>query len=394
MPSAGRIVIVMPTYNERQNLETIAGRVRTALPAADLLVVDDNSPDGTGDIADKLAEADPHVQVMHRTEKAGLGKAYIAGFDWALERGYDVIVEMDADGSHQPEHLPGLVGALDHADLSIGSRWVRGGKVVNWPKSREALSRAANIYTRLMLGLAVRDATAGFRAYRAATLRKISLSQVESTGYCFQIDLTIRVAQAGLKIVEVPITFVEREHGASKMSNSIILEAFWRVAQWGVARRLRQLRRSGSKASGHTTKNCQRLRAPAVRAAGVLVGAPALPDDLKALGEHGLKILDRAALHEHVPVAARRLGLLRRRGLPGGRDRDRTADTALPRRGKFRLGGERHAKMMPVRAVKSDVLTGRQVGIPVVFVARRTEPGAAKCAFGHVCCLPGGQRSD
>ena len=232
----------MPTYNERQNLESIAGRVRAALPAADLLVVDDNSPDGTGDIADKLAEADAHVQVMHRTEKAGLGKAYIAGFGWALERGYDVIVEMDADGSHQPEHLPSLVGALDHADLSIGSRWVRGGKVVNWPKSREALSRAANIYTRLMLGLGVRDATAGFRAYSVGTLRTISLDRVESTGYCFQIDLTIRVYQAGLRIVEVPITFVEREHGASKMSNSIILEAFWRVAQWGVARRLSQLR--------------------------------------------------------------------------------------------------------------------------------------------------------
>src|SRR6266571_3400090 len=194
----------MPTYNERQNLESIAGRVRTALPTADLLVVDDNSPDGTGDIADKLAEADPHVQVMHRMEKAGLGKAYIAGFGWALERGYDVIVEMDADGSHQPEHLPGLVAALNGADLSIGAR----------------------------------DATAGFRAYRAATLRTISLDQVESTGYCFQIDLTLRVADAGLRIVEVPITFVEREHGASKMSNSIIMEAFWRVAQWGVARRL------------------------------------------------------------------------------------------------------------------------------------------------------------
>ena len=237
-PSVNRIVIVMPTYNERQNLESIAGRVRAALPAADLLIVDDNSPDGTGDLADKLAEADPHVQVMHRTDKAGLGKAYIAGFGWALERGYDVIVEMDADGSHQPEHLPGLVAALNGADLSIGSRWVPGGKVVNWPKTREALSRAANIYTRIMLGLGVRDATAGFRAYRAATLRTISLDQVESTGYCFQIDLTLRVADAGLRIVEVPITFVEREHGASKMSNSIIMEAFWRVAQWGVQRRL------------------------------------------------------------------------------------------------------------------------------------------------------------
>ncbi|MGD0240946.1 MAG: polyprenol monophosphomannose synthase [Streptosporangiaceae bacterium] len=228
----------MPTYNERQNLESIAGRVRAALPEADLLVVDDNSPDGTGDIADKLAEVDPHVQVMHRTDKAGLGKAYIAGFGWALERGYDVIMEMDADGSHQPEHLPALVGALDGADLSIGSRWVRGGKVVNWPRSREVLSRGANIYIQVMLGLGVRDATAGFRAYRAATLRTISLDQVESTGYCFQVDLTRRVAAAGLRIVEVPITFVEREHGASKMSNSIILEAFWRVAQWGVSRHL------------------------------------------------------------------------------------------------------------------------------------------------------------
>ena len=164
--SANRIVIVMPTYNERQNLESIAGRVRAALPEADLLVVDDNSPDGTGDLADKLAETDSHVQVMHRTDKAGLGKAYIAGFGWALERGYDVIIEMDADGSHQPEHLPSLVAALNGADLSIGSRWVPGGKVVNWPKTREALSRAANIYTRIMLGLGVRDATAGFRAYR------------------------------------------------------------------------------------------------------------------------------------------------------------------------------------------------------------------------------------
>ena len=238
----GQTVVIMPTYNERQNLEPVSARVRAALPAADLLVVDDNSPDGTGDIADKLAEADSHVQVLHRTDKAGLGKAYMAGFGWALERGYDVIIEMDADGSHQPEHLPSLVGALTRADLAIGSRWVPGGRVVNWPRSREVLSRSANAYTRLMLGLGVRDATAGFRAYRAATLRTISLDEVQSTGYCFQIDLTLRVAEAGLKIVEVPITFVEREHGASKMSNNIILEAFWRVAQWGTARRLRRLR--------------------------------------------------------------------------------------------------------------------------------------------------------
>jgi dolichol-phosphate mannosyltransferase len=242
----------MPTYNERQNLETIVGRVRAAVPHADVLVVDDNSPDGTGKIADELAEADSHVQVMHRTEKAGLGKAYIAGFGWALEHGYDVVIEMDADGSHQPEHLPSLIGALRPAgeesagragaDLAIGSRWVRGGKVVNWPKSREALSRCANLYIQVMLGMGVRDATAGFRAYRAETLRTISLNDVESTGYSFQIDLTIRVRQAGLKIVEIPITFVERELGASKMSGNIILEAFWRVAQWGAESWLRRLR--------------------------------------------------------------------------------------------------------------------------------------------------------
>jgi dolichol-phosphate mannosyltransferase len=237
----------MPTYNERQNLESIAGRVRAAVPYADLLVVDDNSPDGTGDLADKLAETDSHVQVMHRTEKAGLGKAYIAGFTWALDSGYDVIIEMDADGSHQPEHLPSLISALGErgADLVIGSRWVPGGKTVNWPKSREILSRGANLYVRMMLGMGVHDATAGFRAYRAQTLRAINLGTVQSTGYSFQIDLTVRVFQAGLTITEVPITFVEREHGASKMSRSIIMESFWRVAQWGTASRLRRLTGKG-----------------------------------------------------------------------------------------------------------------------------------------------------
>ena len=166
--------------NERQNLETIAGRVRAALPEADLLVVDDNSPDGTGDIADKLAEADPHVQVMHRTDKAGLGKAYVAGFSWALERGYGVLVEMDADGSHDPAQLPALLAALEHADLVVGSRWVKGGTVLNWPKSRELLSRGGNSYCRMMLGIPVHDATGGFRAYRASTLRDISLDTVTS----------------------------------------------------------------------------------------------------------------------------------------------------------------------------------------------------------------------
>lgn len=236
--AAGRVVIVMPTYNERQNLEIMANRIRESVPGADLLVVDDNSPDGTGDLADKLCEADPRVQVMHRTEKAGLGRAYVAGFSWALDRGYDLIVEMDADGSHRPEDLPRLLAAVEQADAVIGSRYVPGGTVVNWPKSREFLSRGANVYNRVMLGVRVKDATGGFRVYRAATLRKIDLNGIESAGYCFQIDMTLRVLQAGLTITEVPITFVERERGASKMSNTVIFEAFSRVAKWGISARL------------------------------------------------------------------------------------------------------------------------------------------------------------
>jgi dolichol-phosphate mannosyltransferase len=233
-----RVVVIMPTYNERQNLESMAGRLRAAVPDADLLVVDDNSPDGTGDLADKLAEADPHVQVMHRTEKAGLGRAYVAGFTWALDSGYDLIVEMDADGSHRPEDLPKLLAEAEQADAVIGSRYVPGGTVVNWPKSREILSRGANVYNRIMLGVRIKDATGGFRVYRAETLRKIDLQSIDSAGYCFQIDMTLRVLQAGLVLTEVPITFVERELGASKMSNAVIMEAFTRVAQWGIEARL------------------------------------------------------------------------------------------------------------------------------------------------------------
>jgi len=236
--ATSRVLIVMPTYNERQNLEIVAGRVREAVPDADLLIVDDNSPDGTGDLADKIAEADPRVQVMHRTEKAGLGRAYVASFTWALERGYDLIVEMDADGSHRPEDLPRLLATSAGADAVIGSRYVPGGTVVNWPKSREFLSRGANLYNRIMLGVRVRDATGGFRVYRAATLREIDLNGIQSAGYCFQIDMTLRVLQAGLTITEVPITFIERERGKSKMSNTVIIEAFTRVARWGIGARL------------------------------------------------------------------------------------------------------------------------------------------------------------
>jgi dolichol-phosphate mannosyltransferase len=234
----GRVVVIIPTYNERENLDPIVARVRSSVPEADVLVVDDNSPDGTGELADKLSTADQQMFVLHRPGKGGLGAAYLAGFGWALERGYSAMIEMDADGSHQPEDLPRLLSALAGADLVIGSRWIPGGTVRNWPKSREFLSRGANTYARLMLRVPVRDTTAGYRAYRAETLRAIALDTVRSQGYCFQIDLTLRAVNAGLTVLEVPITFIDRARGASKMSRAVMAEAFWRVAQWGVADRL------------------------------------------------------------------------------------------------------------------------------------------------------------
>ncbi|HEX6469701.1 MAG TPA: polyprenol monophosphomannose synthase [Streptosporangiaceae bacterium] len=238
----GRVLVVIPTYNERDNLEPIVRRVRTAAPAADVLVVDDASPDGTGELADRLAAADGHVKAFHRVGKEGLGAAYIAGFRWALDHGYDVVVEMDADGSHQPEELHRLLDALHAADLVIGARWVRGGRVVNWPRSREVLSRGSNVYARLVLGIPLRDATAGYRAFRATTLEKIGLDDVHSRGYCFQVDLALRALRQGLRVVEVPITFVERTRGASKMNRAVVAEAMWRVTLWGAGRRLARLR--------------------------------------------------------------------------------------------------------------------------------------------------------
>ncbi len=229
----GRIVVIIPTYNERENLPLITARLRAAVPEAHVLVADDNSPDGTGTIADDLVAADDHVHVMHRRGKEGLGAAYLAGFDWALDNGYDVVVEMDADGSHQPEQLPRLLDALRGADLVLGSRWVPGGSVVNWPKSREALSRGGSLYTRMMLGVPMKDATGGYRAFRADTLRRIDLTGVESAGYCFQVELGWRAVKAGLRVREVPIDFVERELGDSKMSQKIVVEALWRVTVWG-----------------------------------------------------------------------------------------------------------------------------------------------------------------
>ena len=233
----GRVLVVVPTYDERDNLRPVAQRLFAAVPGVDLLVVDDDSPDGTGRVADELAAGDPRVHVLHRTAKAGLGAAYIAGFAWAREHGYDVVVEMDADGSHAPEQLPRLLAALEHADLVLGSRWVAGGEVVNWPRSRELLSRGGNAYTRVVLSLPLRDATGGYRAYRREVLDALPLSRVASQGYCFQVDLAWQAWRAGFDVVEVPITFVERERGESKMSRAIVLEALWRVTWWGLRAR-------------------------------------------------------------------------------------------------------------------------------------------------------------
>ncbi|HET8603134.1 MAG TPA: polyprenol monophosphomannose synthase [Marmoricola sp.] len=238
--------MVLPTYNEADNLAWLVGRLRVAVPEADVLVVDDGSPDGTGAIADRLAATDTAVHVLHRSTKEGLGAAYLAGFRWALEAGYDVVGEMDADGSHRPEQLPDLLDALRAADLVIGSRWVRGGSVVNWPLSRKALSVGGNVYTRLLLGIPVRDATAGFRVFRRTTLQGIDLVGVRSQGYVFQTDLAYRTLRAGLRVVEVPIEFVERERGQSKMTPRIAVESLLRITRWGIAERGRRLRRGSS----------------------------------------------------------------------------------------------------------------------------------------------------
>ena len=237
----GRVLVIVPTYNERENLPLILDRISAANPDVHVLVVDDNSPDGTGAYADERAAVDERITVLHRTAKNGLGKAYIDGFGWGLERGYDVLVEMDADGSHAPEDLPRLLAATAIADLVIGSRYVAGGKVVNWPWHRELLSKCGNLYARLALGVGINDITAGYRAYKAEVLRTLPLDKVESAGYCFQVDLAWRTVEHGFLLVEVPITFTERAIGTSKMSSGIIIEALWKITQWGVKFRLSQV---------------------------------------------------------------------------------------------------------------------------------------------------------
>ena len=232
-----RVLTVIPTYNEKENLPVVVERLRKAAPEVDILVVDDNSPDGTGQIADELSAKDPQIHVLHRTVKDGLGGAYLAGFDWGLEAGYEILIEMDADCSHQPEQLPSLVRAVEAgADL--------GGKTKNWPAHRQILSRGANLYTRMVLGTSIKDITAGFRAYRREALQRLNLDGIDSKGYVFQVDLAWRSEQAGLKIVEVPITFVEREVGASKMDGNIIFDSMSKVTRWGLKSHAEKLKKA------------------------------------------------------------------------------------------------------------------------------------------------------
>jgi len=237
-----RVLTIIPTYNERESLPTVVTRLRAAVPDAHVLITDDNSPDGTGRMADEMSAADDHIHVLHRAKKEGLGPAYIAGFRWGLDNGYDVLVEMDADCSHQPEQLPLLLDAIENgADLAIGSRYVPGGRTENWPLDRQLISRGGNLYSRVLLGTAVHDITGGYRAFKRGTLEAIDLASVRSRGYCFQIDLAWRTERLGLKITEVPITFVEREEGVSKMSKDVTVEAATNVAKWGLTARAQTL---------------------------------------------------------------------------------------------------------------------------------------------------------
>jgi dolichol-phosphate mannosyltransferase len=242
---AMRVLVMLPTYNEIENIQDVLERARAAMPDADILVIDDGSPDGTADQAEKLGEVLGGVDVLRRAQKSGLGSAYRAGFRVGLARGYDVMIEMDADLSHDPAVLPELVAAVEHgADLAIGSRYVPGGRIPAWSWHRKMLSRWGNRYAAGVLGLAVNDATAGYRAYTATALKTIDLTRVRAEGYGFQIEMTYRLVRRGGRVVEVPISFVDRVRGTSKMSGRIVVEALGLVTWWAVRDRLFGWRRA------------------------------------------------------------------------------------------------------------------------------------------------------
>lgn len=235
-----RYLVMMPTYNEKEILRHSVTALLAELPEANLLIIDDNSPDGTGDIADELAAEHRQVSVLHRSSKSGLGAAYAAGVGWGLENGFSHLIQMDADGSHRPADLAKLLEQAVDFDLVIGSRWIPRGRIENWSKMRELISRFGNAYTRFWLGGAVRDMTAGFRIYSAELAKKLPFGSTSARGYGFQVEMTLQSAELGAKIIEVPITFVEREGGKSKMTLDIIIEAFWLTTKWGISRKIRR----------------------------------------------------------------------------------------------------------------------------------------------------------
>jgi dolichol-phosphate mannosyltransferase len=239
-------LVVIPTYNESENIERMLHRIHECLPEAGVLVVDDGSPDGTADIVKRVAAERPGVQILERAAKSGLGSAYRAGFAWGLEHGYDAFVEIDADFSHDPAALPSVVAPLAEGyDVSIGSRYIEGGSIPNWAWPRHLLSRGGNIYASVMLGLGVDDSTAGYRCYSAGILRRLDLERIRAEGYGFQIEMTYRAKQHGARIKEVPISFVDREAGESKMSSFIVIEALALVTWWALGRLVHALRPGG-----------------------------------------------------------------------------------------------------------------------------------------------------
>jgi dolichol-phosphate mannosyltransferase len=235
-----KTLVLMPTFNEISTLESSVQQLISINPQLDVLVIDDNSPDGTGYLADQLAKEDARVHVLHRSEKSGLGRAYIAGFHWGIAQGYELLVQMDADGSHRPEDLPALLAKAQEAGLVIGSRWIPGGEVKNWPKSRQLISRLGNWYAAAALDSEIKDMTAGFRIYQTELIRRLDLNSIEAQGYGFQVEMTYQTQRLGAKVIEVPIQFIERENGVSKMTLDIVIEAFLLCTKWGILRLIRR----------------------------------------------------------------------------------------------------------------------------------------------------------
>ena len=235
-----KVLVLMPTFNEISTLQHSVTELLLINPNVEVLVIDDNSPDGTGYLADQLAKNDSRVHALHRSEKSGLGRAYIAGFDWGISKGYELLVQMDADGSHRPQDLPALIAETGQADLVIGSRWIAGGQVANWPKYRQLISQFGNWYAAAALNSKLRDMTAGFRIYQSDLIKRLDLAGIEAQGYGFQVEMTYQTQRLGAKIIEVPIQFIERENGVSKMTLAIVIEAFLLCTKWGILRLIRR----------------------------------------------------------------------------------------------------------------------------------------------------------